>query len=235
MFAPSFQPVAQLPGVGLGCFGGEVAGHRIVQHDGLLPGFAAQLVVAPDDDVAIVGLTNGSPNAHAWLPIELAALLRELLGAPVEDEVRREPFPQHPEAWQELCGPYVMPSRIADLRGRVGLAGVDVSVRDGRLTARLQTPVPALSRTFELEPDDARDHDVFRIDLTPFGLPMTRIVFARDADGRVTSAYADLLLQVLQKQPARIGPSPWLAGALGVLAVAIAVRASRTRRGRDVD
>jgi CubicO group peptidase (beta-lactamase class C family) len=227
MFAPSFQPVQQLPGIGLGCFTGDVAGHRIVQHDGLLPGFAAQLVVAPDEDVAIVGLTNGSPNVHAWLPIELAALLRELLGAPAEDEQRRERFPQQPEAWAELCGRYVMPSRIADLRGRLALPGVDVSVRGGRLTARLRTPIPWLWRAFELEPDDARDPDIFRIDLTPFGLPATRVVFARAADGRVNAAYADLLLQVFQKQPERIGPSPWLVGALGALAVATATALAR--------
>jgi len=229
MFAPSFQPVPQLPGVGLGCFGGEVAGHRIVQHDGLLPGFAGQLVVAPDDDVAIVGLTNGSPNAHAWLPIELAALLRELIGAPVEDEEPPGRFPQHPEAWPELCGRYVMPARIADLRGRLALSGVEVGVRGGRLTARLRTPIPWLSRTFELEPDDAGDPDVVRIDLTSFGLPMTRVVFARDADGRVSAAHADLLLQVFEKRPGRSGPGPWLAGALGAIAVATAVRAVRRR------
>jgi len=229
MFAPSFQPVSQLPGVGLGCFTGEVAGHRIVQHDGLLPGFAGQLIIAPDDDVAIVGLTNGSPNVHAWLPVELAALLRELIGAPVEDEERRERFPQHPETWPELCGRYAMPSRIADLRARLAFSGVDVSVRGGRLTARLRTPIPWLSRTFALEPDDASDPDVFRIDLTPFGLPMTRVVFARDPDRGVSSVYADLLLQVLEKRPGRSGPGPWLAVALGAIAVASAVRAVRRR------
>jgi hypothetical protein len=114
----------------------------------------------------------------------------------------------------------------------MALSGVDVNVRGGRLTARLQTPVPGLSRTFELEPDDARDPDVFRIDLAPFGLPMTRVVFARDAGGRVIAAYADLLLQVFEKRPGRrSGPSPWLACALGAIAVATAVRAARGRAG----
>ncbi|HEX5590476.1 MAG TPA: serine hydrolase domain-containing protein [Candidatus Limnocylindrales bacterium] len=227
MVAPSFQPVPQLPGLGLGCFSGEVAGHRIVQHDGLLPGFAGMLVVAPHDEVAIVGLTNGSPNVHAWLPVELTALLRELIGAPAEEPRGR--FPQHPEAWPELCGRYSPPSRIADLRGRLALAGVDVRVRGDRLTARILTPIPALSRTFELEPDDPSDPNVFRIDLSPFGLPMTRVVFARATDGRVTAAYADVLLQVFEKRPSISGPSPLLAGALGAIAIATAVRAARGR------
>jgi CubicO group peptidase (beta-lactamase class C family) len=229
MFAPSFQPVPQLSGVGLGCFSGDVAGHRIVQHDGLLPGFAGHLVIAPDDDVAIVGLTNGSPGAHAWLPVELAALLRELLGAPVEDEEHRERFSQHPEAWPEVCGRYVMPPRISDLRGRLGVAGIDVGVSGGRLMAHVRTPIPGLSRAFELEPDDARDPDVYRIDLTPLGLPPTRVVFARDGGGRVSAAYANLLLQVFEKRPSRSGPSPWVVGALGAIAVATAVRAARGR------
>jgi hypothetical protein len=125
-----------------------------------------------------------------------------------------------------------MPPRISDLRGRLGVAGIDVGVSGGRLMAHVRTPIPGLSRAFELEPDDAHDPDVFRVDLTPLGLPPTRVVFARDAGGRVRAAYADLLLQVFEKRSGRSGPSPWLAGglgALGAIAVATAVRAARGR------
>jgi CubicO group peptidase (beta-lactamase class C family) len=231
--APSFQPVPQLPGVGLGCFRGDVAGHFTFSHDGLMPGFAAVLLVAPDDGTALVAMTTGAPGAHSWLPVEIDRLLRELLHLPAPEEKPHGSFPQHPERWPGLCGRYVMPPRISDLRGRLGLARVDVGVRGGRLTATLRTPIPGLSRPFELLPDDPDDPDVFRVDLQPLGVPTTRVVFARDPDGEPIAAYTDLLLQVFQKVPAKRFPRPWLAGALGAVAVAAALRAARGRADAD--
>ncbi|HEU5203419.1 MAG TPA: serine hydrolase domain-containing protein [Candidatus Limnocylindrales bacterium] len=229
LVAPSFQPVPQLPGVGLGCFRGDVDGHPTFSHDGLLPGFAAILLVAPDDGTALVAMTTGAPGAHSWLPVEIDGLLRELLGLPASEEKPHGSFPQHPERWPDLCGRYALPPRISDLRGRLGLAGVDVGVRGGRLTATIRTPIPGLSRTFELLPDDPDDPDVFRVDLRPLGVPMTRVVFARGPGRRPIAAYTDLLLQVFQKVPAERRPRPWLGGALGALAVAAALRAARGR------
>lgn len=229
--APSFQPVPQLPAVGLGCFRAETAGHPVFWHDGLMPGFAAILLVAPDDGIGLVALTNGSPGAHTWLPIEIDALLRQLLDLPAADETPRATFAQHPEIWPDLCGRYAMPPRISDLRGRLGLAAVDIGVRGGRLTATLRTPIPGLSRSFELEPDDADNPDVFQVDLRPLGVPPTRVVFTRDAAGRPIGACTDLLLQTFQKVPPRRRPTPWLAAGLGALAVGAAARAARRRPG----
>ena len=235
MFEPHHQPDPRLPGIGLAFFRGELDGHRIVEHDGLLPGFTTLLAIAPADDIGIVAMTSGSNGAMAWLPIELRRLLRQLLDLPVE---RMSPdVPHQPARWSALCGEYRLPPRISDLRGRLILSAVEVSVRGGRLVARLRTRVPALSATAELLPDDPEDPDCFRVDLSSIGMPVVRVAFARDAGGRVTAAHTDLMMLSLQKVPQTSGPSPWLVGAAAAATIATAVRLarrrSRTRKGES--
>ncbi|HEU4463521.1 MAG TPA: serine hydrolase domain-containing protein, partial [Gemmatimonadota bacterium] len=189
MLEPHFQPDPRIPGIGLAFFRGEVGGHRTAGHDGILPGFNAGLVLAPDDGVGLFALTNVG-GAFGWLQIELDRLLRELLG--VSDEARTG-VPQHPEIWPDLCGRYVFLPRIADLRNRLMLSGgVQVVVVGGRLVVRLLTPVPVPFRGLPLEPEDERDPDVFRLDLSPYGIAPIRLVFAREAGRPATAAHTDL-------------------------------------------
>ena len=190
MFEPHFQPDLRLPGWGLGFARGEVGGHRVVGHDGILPGFNSTLLVAPDDDLAIIALTNGSAGAVGWMETECKALLRHLLEAP--DDIIRTDIPQRPEVWGELCGRYRLPARIADLRERLALpGGVEVYVRAGRLMLRASAPVSALYRGLPLHPDDPRDPYVFRADLTGFGQGMLRVVFGRDGAAGPPAMHTD--------------------------------------------
>ena len=53
MFEAHYQPDVRLPGMGLGFFRAEAAGHRLVLHDGILPGFNSELLVAPDDGIGL--------------------------------------------------------------------------------------------------------------------------------------------------------------------------------------
>jgi CubicO group peptidase (beta-lactamase class C family) len=231
MFEPHYQPDPRLPGRGLGFFRINAGGHRVVGHDGLLPGFAAELLVAPDDGLSVFALTNGSPGAHDWLGIELERLLRQLVGAP-EDRLRVD-VPNRPEIWPELYGRYQLPAG-SDLRGRVAMgAGAEVFVRGGRLMARVLTPVPALYRGFPLHSDDIDDPDVYRLDLSSLGMPAIRVVFSRDDARGVTAVHVDLPGQPLTlfKLPAT-GRRPWSNAAITTLAVASAVTAARRwRRG----
>ena len=237
MFEPHYRPDARLPGMGLGFFRAEDAGHGLVFHDGILPGFNSELLVAPDDGIGVIGLTNGASGAFAWLPIELGRLLRDLLGLP--EEALRSDVPHHPEVWAELCGRYVFPPRGPDLRQRLMLGGgAEVFVGGGRLMARLLTPVPALYRGLPLQPDDVTDPYVFRLDLSRFGMASLRLVFARVVDGRAAAIHTDLggqpwsLVRVPDagKRPAWITPA---VGALGALAVASAVTLVRRRRAQS--
>jgi CubicO group peptidase (beta-lactamase class C family) len=230
MFEPQYQPDPRVPGVGLAFFRGDAGGHRVVGHEGILPGFNSALSLAPDDGVGVIALTNGSSGASVWLPTELGGLLRHLIGVP--DEGVRTDVPHHPEIWSEICGRYRLPEGIADLRGRVMMAGgVEVFVRRGRPMVRLLTPVPALYRGFPLHPDEDKDPYVFRLDLSRLGMATARVVFSCDARVGTTAAHTDLQALSLYKRPARGRPAAWFTVALGALAVASAVTAGR-RRGR---
>jgi hypothetical protein len=182
MFRPHYQPDPRLAGMGLGFFLHEAGGRRLVGHDGILPGFNASLLLAPDAGQAVLGLTNGSPYATAWLPAAMESLLHDRLGAP--PAAADGSAPQHPEIWPELCGRYHLP-RVGDMRGRAMMGGgLDIVVRGGRLTMRVLTPVPALLRGLPLLPDDPDDPYVFRLDLSGFGMSPVRLVFARTPHGR---------------------------------------------------
>jgi len=238
MFQPHYRPDRRLPGMGLGFFLAEAGSHRLVLHDGILPGFNSELLVAPDDGVGVIGLTNGSSGAFAWLSIELGRLLGDVLGLP--EAAPRRDVPHHPEVWAELCGRYVFPPQISDLRQQLMIGfGADVLVRGGRLTVRLLTPVPALYRGLPLVPDDPTDPYVFRLDLSPYGLAPVRVVFGPVVDGRAARVHTDLggqpwsLIRVPSASARRAWPGA-VGGALGALAVASAVRFVRRRGGQSM-
>jgi CubicO group peptidase (beta-lactamase class C family) len=229
MFEPHFQPDPRIPGMGLGFFRHDVGGHHVVGHDGILPGFNSALLVAPDDGLGVVAFTNGSSGAFAWLQLELLQVLRELLGVP--GGAGRRDVPHHPEVWPDLCGRYVFPPRISDLRARLMIpGGVEVFVRGGRLMVRLLAPVPALSSGFPLEPDDDDDASAFRVDLTAFGMSRVQIVFGRVAGGRASVLHADLGGQPISL--VRADPMPRRGLALGATALVAAAAAAGRYRGR---
>jgi CubicO group peptidase (beta-lactamase class C family) len=234
MFEPHYQPDPRVPGWGLGFARGEAGGHRLVGHDGILPGFNSTLLVAPDDGLAIVAFTNGSRGAFVWMETEFKRLLRHLLDAP--DEVIRTDIPHHPEIWDELCGGYRLPARISDLRQRLAIpGGVEVFVRGGHLMIRALTPVPALYRGLRLHPDDEDDPYIFRLDLSGFGLGTVRIVFGRDVGSDTAAIHADLGGQPLAliRRPAEGRARAPLTAALGALLVAAAARSVIRRRQRS--
>jgi len=232
MFASHYQPDLRLPGMGLGFFPSDASGHHVVGHEGILPGFTSQLLVAPEDGVGLVALTNGSSGAMMWMPIDFGGLLRHLLA--VADDAIRGDIPQHPEIWDELCGRYQLPPRISDLRQRLIFGGgVQIFVRGGRLVLRVLTPVPALYGGLDLHPDDEEDPYVFRLDLSKFGVGMVPVVFGSDPGAGLTAVHTDFGQPMsLHKRPARGNQGAWPKAALGALGFATAVIAVRRRSRR---
>jgi CubicO group peptidase (beta-lactamase class C family) len=199
MFEPHYRPDPRLPGVGLAFFRGDAGGHRVVGHEGVLPGFNSAVSLAPDDGIGVIALTNGSSGASMWLPTELGRLLRDLLDVP--DETVRGDLPHHPEIWSDIRGRYRLPAGISDLRGRLMFpGGAEVFVRGGRPMVRVLTPVPALYRGFPLHPDDEKDPYVFRLDLSRFGMGTVRVVFSREGGAGTTAAHVDLQALSLYKR-----------------------------------
>jgi CubicO group peptidase (beta-lactamase class C family) len=238
MFEPHYQPHPLIPGIGLAFDRYVVGGHRVVGHEGVLPGFNSQILVAPDDGVGVMAFTNGARNAMLWLPFECGRLMGRLLDAP--DDVIRTDVPQHPETWAEICGWYKPSARLADTRLRAFLGlGAEVFVRGERLVLRGLNPLPALYRGFVLHPDDHGDPYVFRVDASEFGMGSARIVFGRDRDGTMTVCL-DVMPLSLRKQPDVTNPRRWATAGLAAAAAALAIRviasparrrASRVRRG----
>jgi CubicO group peptidase (beta-lactamase class C family) len=229
MFAPQYRPDPRIPGIGLAFFRGEVGGHLVVEHEGLLPGFSSQLSLAPDDGVGVVAFTNGAKGASAWLGTEVSGLLSDVLGVP--DQVIGTEVPHHPELWGELCGWYGYRGSLRDVQ-RWLVAGAEVSVRRGQLMLRALSPIPAVHRGLALHPDDERDPYVFRIDLSEFGLGTARVVFSREPGVGTTAVHLEFApaLMSFDKQPATKNPRPWATGALGVVAAASTAAAARRFR-----
>lgn len=235
MFETHFQPDSRLPGIGLGFFRHDADGHRIVGHEGILPGFNSVSLVAPDDGVGLIGFTNGSRGAMAWLPFELGRLLHRVLGVP--DEGVRSDVAHHPEIWADLCGRYEFPKRVSDLRNRIVLgAGAQVFVRRGRLMVRVLTPIPALYRGLPLQPGDEHDPYVFRLDLSRFGMAKVRVVFDRAVGTGATAMHTDLVSQPISlvRSPSTRRSRVLLPAALGAATAAMVIRRYRSsaRQGR---
>lgn len=230
MFAPHHQPDPRLPGIGLGFFHEELGGHRMVGHDGRLPGFHSQLLLAPDDGVGVIGLTNGSSGAISWMPIELRRLLGDLIGA--SEEPIRTDLPHHPEVWGEIVGRYQLPPRVSDLRGRLMMGGgAEVFVRAGRPMVRVRTPLPSLYRGLPLQPDDEHDPYAFRLDLSRFGMPLVRVLFSRDGGSRATAIHTDLGMMSFDRRPATKGLRGRAWGAIAFVTAVMAMR--RLRRSGE--
>jgi Beta-lactamase len=227
MFRPHFRADPRLPGMGLGFLLGQEGDRRTVGHDGIVPGFLSEMLIAPDDGVGVVvlGNTGGLDGRGAPEPLGVA-LVRRLLGLP--DEAVRRDVPAHPETWHELCGWYGPdPGPVTNLFTRAFLgAGAEVTVRDGHLMLKPLTPVPAVRRGMRLHPDDPDDPRVFRVDLSGLGKGTQRVVFG---GGPGTGTPMRLLMDAmaLRKRPDLGNPRPWTVGVLAAGGVALAARGVR--------
>jgi CubicO group peptidase (beta-lactamase class C family) len=209
IFAAQYQPDPRIPGLGLAFFRGTAGGHRVLEHQGVVPAFTSQIFLAPDARVGLMAFTNGTRNGLFWLPVETAKLFHSLLGAP--DETIRTDVPHHPEIWADLCGRYHLAGPLTDVRVRgMAGAGFQVFVRRGQLLLRFLSLVPALLKGFPLHPDDPEDPYAFRIELPGSDLKM-RVVFSREA-GRTTALHLDVMPVSARKQPALTDPKQWIAG-----------------------
>ena len=132
MFAAQYQPDPRIPGMGLAFWRRTAGGHPVVEHQGIIPGFDSQILVAPDDGVGLMAFTNGASRAVQWMPVEMSRLLHDLLGVP--DDVIRTDVPQQPEIWGDICGWYYLPGPLTDVR---------LEDHSGRWRRGLRPPRPA--------------------------------------------------------------------------------------------
>jgi CubicO group peptidase (beta-lactamase class C family) len=227
MFEPHFQPDPRIPGMGLAFFRANLGRHRAVEHDGILPGFDSQILLAPDDGVGVMAFANGARRGMHWLTPEVSAMVKELLGVP--EEVIRTDVPQHPEIWSGICGWYCFSAHLTDPARLAMGAGAEVGVRRGRLMVRFLSPIPALYRGFVMHPDDDKDPYVFRIAFPWFGIGTGRVIFSRKPGAGTTAFHLDFAPMSFEKQSAVRNPRLWATGALCALGAVTAAAALRRR------
>ena len=162
MMSPQYSVDPRLAGMGLAFFLDRFGTHRVCGHDGNNPGFASALLVAPDDEVGVVALTNTSSYVGAHLLA--ASVLRSILG--VADPARSLPpadVPSDPHLWSELTGHYAPePGFLTNFRFWQTTGGeVQVFVRDRRLHIRALSLLPQLRHGLELHPTDPADPRLF--------------------------------------------------------------------------
>ena len=137
--------------------------------DGIWHGFRTDMVLVPDQGIGVLAFANTGWFDPRGAPVPVAnALLRVLLDVP--DDVVRTDVPEHPEIWTDLCGWYSFgPGVLCDPQPRAVLgAGVEVVVRREQLTARGQTPTPAVRKGLRLHAVGG-DPYAFSVDLSALG------------------------------------------------------------------
>jgi CubicO group peptidase (beta-lactamase class C family) len=232
MFETHFRLDPRAPGMGLGFEPNEESGHKTVWKTGIVSGFLSALVLAPEDGIGVVVLSNtGGLDGRGVAEPLAGALLRRLLGLP--DQSVRTDIPPRAETWGEICGWYSPdPGPVTNLfvRALFG-AGAEVMVRGGHLVLKPLTPVPAMRRGMRLNPDDPDDPCVYRVEIPEYGKNL-RVVFARaPEDGGMR-----LLMEVLsfRKRPDVRNPRRWANAALAAGATTLAVSRLRRRLTRPV-
>jgi CubicO group peptidase (beta-lactamase class C family) len=173
----------RLPGLGLAFFLNQFGEHRVAGHDGNIPGFASALLVAPDDGVGVVVLTNTASLFGANL---LAArLLRSLLGVPEPaSALPQADLASSPHLWSELESAYApAPGFLTNLRSWQMLGGeVQVVIKQRHLTLQALSPFRQVRRGLELHPTDADDPLRFAFEMD--GL-VVAVAFERSGSGDV--------------------------------------------------
>ena len=227
MFQPHFRLDARVPGMGLAFEPDEERGHAMVWKTGILSGFHSAMVLAPDNGIGVVVLSNtgGLDGRGVTRPLA-AALLRRLLGLP--DQAIRTDMPPRPETWGEICGWYSPdPGPVTNLSLRATLgAGLEVMVRGRCLMLKPLHPIPAIRRGMRLYPDDPDDPCVFRVDIPDYGMN-DRVVFKRGPEGRGTGIRLLMDVMSFPKRPDIRNPKRWAGGALLAGASATAIHRRR--------
>jgi CubicO group peptidase (beta-lactamase class C family) len=185
MMSPQYSVDPRITGMGLAFWLDHMGDHRVGGHDGNLPGFASSLIVAPDDGVGVVALTNNSSFIGAHLLAH--GVLRSLLGVPdPASELARTDVAPSPHLWPELAGHYApAPGFLTNIRSWQMVGGeVQVLVKNRRLVIRGLSMIPVLRRGLELHPVDPDDPLLFAVEAEGLVVP---IAFSRREPGCIDS------------------------------------------------
>ena len=178
----------RLPAMGMTFWLENAQGHRIAQHGGGWPGFISMMLVAPDDELAVLAFTNCGNRSSYDVSL---GLMQQLLQ--IAPESVTPPYPEiqvEPLAWAELTGVY-QPAPGFSTNGRVWAAyggGFEVKVEGPQLMLK---PLGGLARAgLPLHHADAEDPLAFQLAppqalWTSVMLQPNWVLFQRDGGGQV--------------------------------------------------
>lgn len=213
--SPGTDP--RTPRMGLGVWLGDESGLATVSHDGGWMGFLSSLLVAPEEDLAVIALTNSEVEGVNQVAAEVA---RALTGRPSR-LAQVASLPQLAADESGLVGSYGAPSRDLNLsaRFRLGMGEVEILRRCGNLW--LRTLLGPMRRPLQLH--DA-GQGLFVVHDGQGSLLYLRPDF--DAQGRVEALWLDF-----ERLPRLRGPSTrqriMISAAAGVAVGAAVVRGRR--------
>ncbi len=201
MFEPHHRLGGRVGWQGWCFFLGNENGHPTVYHHGDLAGFEAGLMVAPDDGVGAVALSNrNARGAPQRLSLQLVRLALQL---PVERETAARPTR---DAAAQLTGDYhAAVGPTSNLRGFLMTGGqLHVSYQKGQLVMRGRLP-GMLRSALRLNPVPGDDPLFFRVRLRgfPYDDSDMEVVFARNGFGRVDHLELGLLGSRFERVAAR--------------------------------
>lgn len=178
----------RLPGMGMTFWLENVQGHRIAQHGGGWPGFISMMLVAPDDEIAVLAFTNCGNRSSYDVSI---GLMRQLLQ--IDAESITPPYPDiqsQPLTWSELTGVY-QPAPGFSTNGRVWAAyggGIEIKVEGTQLMFK---PLGGMGRAgLPLYQADPEDPFAFQLAppqalWTPSLVQPNWVLFQQDESGQV--------------------------------------------------
>lgn len=173
MMSPQFAAHSGFPGMGLAFWLDHAGDHRTVGHDGNVPGFASSLLIAPDNGVGVVVLTNTATffGAH----VLATEVMRSLLHVPEPSTVREaDAIPEHPELWSDLIGHYApAPGFLTNARTWQMAGGeIQVIVRNRGLVLRSLSLIPQLRKGIALHAADRNDPMRFVAEVRGLTIPV---------------------------------------------------------------
>jgi CubicO group peptidase (beta-lactamase class C family) len=199
----------------------EYGGHQVAEHSGGWPGFISEMMVAPNDKVAVVVFTNGSSMS----PYPVAAnILARLLGLPeLEKTLPVEGVLEAPYDWDRFAGFYgPKPGFLTNVRLWGSLGGeAEVFVKGNHLMVRgLMGPAGKGLPLYRVNNENPNMYKGFIV-MDNVRMPIN-IKFLADETGKVFGAEANLAVQAvtLYKRPFKESTkfkAMLIAGGLGLM------------------
>lgn len=160
MFTPHYQMDPRLGKIGISFFiDDDYFGHKIKEHDGAMPGYGAEMIIAPEDDLGLVVFSN-IMNDSAY---QIGAGLMKILFNYREPERK---FREASELWPEFVGSYGSPEPdlLSDFRFFMRNLGVyQVRVRDDKLWLESMRPGKKY-RLRQVKKDDPLLYEIIKKD-----------------------------------------------------------------------